>query len=110
MKRKSLVSLFTVASLGLLAGVAAADTSPRYKADVPASITTPDAVQTKYVGELSFVDGFPTNETVDKTYYFLDTSRAVELFLNATPATSMYAMLNGHVEIGYKANKTVGIT
>jgi len=110
MKRKSLVSLFTVASLGLLAGVAAADTSPRYKADVPASITTPDAVQTKYVGELSFVDGFPTNETVDKTYYFLDTSRAVELFLNATPATSMYAMLNGHVEIGFKANKTVGIT
>ncbi len=83
---------------------------PTYKADVPASITTPDTVQTKYVGELNFVDGFPTDQTVTKTYGFLDTSRAVELFLNTTPVTSMYAMLNGHAEIGFKPNRTVGIT
>jgi hypothetical protein len=84
--------------------------SPKYKADVPVSITTPDSVQTKYLGELKFVDGFPTDETVAKIYDFLDTSRAVELFLDATPVASMYAMLNGHKEIGFKANRTVGIT
>ncbi len=84
--------------------------APKYKADVPLSITTPDSMQTRYVGELKFVDGFPTDETVAKAYDFLDTSRAVELFLNATPVTSMYAMLNGHAEIGFKPNHTVGIT
>ncbi len=83
---------------------------PTYKADVPQSITTPDVVSTRYLGELNFVDGFPTDETVSKTYDYLDTARAVELFLNAMPATSMYAMLNGHAEIGFKANETVGIT
>jgi len=110
MNRSSLINFIATGSIVLIAGVASAQTSPRYKADVPASITTPDTVQTKYVGELSFVDGFPTNETVAKTYDFLDTSRAVDLFLSATPVTSMYAMLNGHVEIGFTANKTVGIT
>lgn len=45
-------------------------------------------MQTKYLGELKFIGSFPTDETVTKTYDFLDTSIAVELFLNATPATS----------------------
>jgi hypothetical protein len=87
-----------------------ATADPKYKADVPVEITTPDSVQTRYLGELNFVDGFPTDETVAKTYDFLDTSRAVELFINATPVASMYAMLNGHAEIGFKPNHTVGIT
>ena len=83
---------------------------PEYKAKVPESVTTPDSVDTKYLGELKFIDGFPTDETVEKTYDFLDTARAVELFLNATPVASMYAMLNGHAAIGFKPNQTVGIT
>jgi len=97
----------TIAALALSLPAVAA---PKYKADVPASITTPDSVQTKYLGELKFVDAFPTDETVAKSYDFLDTSRAVELFLNAIPVTSLYAMLNGHAKIGFKANHTVGIT
>ena len=84
--------------------------TPEYKADIPANVTTADSIKTKYVGELKLVDGFPTDETVTKVYDFLDTSRAVELFLNAIPVTSMYGMLNGHAEIGFKANQTVGIT
>lgn len=83
---------------------------PKYKADIPASLLTPDSVQTKYLGELTFVDGFPTDETIKKSYDFLDTSRAVELFESGIPAASMYAMLNGHVEIGFTPNKTIGIT
>ena len=110
MNRKSLIGLVVTMSIAPFASVAAAETSPRYKADVPASITTSDTVQSKYIGELNFVDGFPSDETVSKTYDFLDTSRAVELFLNAMPTTSMYAMLNGHVEIGITPNRAVGIT
>jgi hypothetical protein len=89
MNRNSMFSSIVTVSIILLAGVATAETSPPYKADVPESITTPVLVQSKYVGDLKFVDGFPTRETVRKTYDFLDTSRAVELFLNAMPTTSM---------------------
>lgn len=111
-KMKKFMDQITIISLAILVlpSLAAAQTELTYKADVPASITTPDSAISQYVGELTFVDGFPTDETIEKTYEFFDTSRAVELFLNATPVTSMYAMLNGHVEIGFTPNKTVGIT
>lgn len=109
--KKATVVAFAVTTLACIATPALVMASePKYKAEVPDSISTPDQVETKYVGELNFVDGFPTNETVTKTYDFLDTSRAVELFLDAIPVTSMYAMLNGHAEIGIRANHGVGIT
>ncbi|MCP4331833.1 MAG: DUF1254 domain-containing protein, partial [Gammaproteobacteria bacterium] len=92
----------------LVSGAAIAE--PKFKADVPESITTPDSFQSQYAGKLEFVDGFPTDQTVDSIYDYLDTARAVELFLNGLPTSSMYAMLNGHAEIGFVANKTVGIT
>jgi len=38
---------------------------PEYKADVPASLLTPDTVQARYAGELTFRDGFPTEDTQD---------------------------------------------
>ncbi len=53
---------------------------PKYKANVPASLLTPDSVQSKYLGELTFVDGFPTEETIEKSYDFMDASLAVQLF------------------------------
>jgi len=94
----------------LFASLSANSQEPTYKAEIPNSILTPDKVPTKYVGELEFVDGFPSDGTVTKLYDYLDTSRAVQLFLTAMPAASMYGLLNGHAEIGIKANKTVGIT
>jgi len=107
------ITIFTLAAISF-SSVANNDSvmvlAPGYKADVPESITTPGSTQTGYLGELKYVDGFPSDETVAKTYDFLDTSRAVELFLNAMPAASMYAMLNGHAKIGFKPNQTVGIT
>jgi len=102
------ISIITLATIALT--ISAFATSPEYKAKVPQSLITADKVQTKYLGELNYVDAFPTDATVEKAYDFLDTSRAVELFLNGAQASSMYAMLNGHVEIGFKANHTVGIT
>ncbi len=82
----------------------------KYAADVPDFLITPNSVQTKYVGELEFVDGFPTDKTLEKVNYFMDVARAFELFESGMATASMYAMLNGHAEIGVKANKTIAIT
>ena len=97
LKNLTIVSFAAATLLSITFSDSAMASEPRYKAVVPESITTPDRVQTRYIGELEFVDGFPTDETVTKSYDFLDTSRAVELFLDAIPVTSMYAMLNGHL-------------
>lgn len=102
------LTIATVAAITLTVGAFA--TSPTYKAKVPKELITPDKMQSQYLGELNFQDGFPTLKTAQKTFDFVDTSRASELFINATPVASMYAMLNGHGKIGFKANHTVGIT
>jgi hypothetical protein len=83
---------------GFLSSSSAAD--PKYKADVPDSLITPDKVQTEFLGELNFTDGMPSDATVKKTYDFLDLSRAVDAFLNGIPCTSIYAMLEGLKQAG----------
>jgi len=84
--------LASVAVLSVTLGSASA-AEPKYKADVPQSLITPDKVQTELLGELTFRDGMPSEATVRKTYDFIDLSRAVDAFLNGIPATSIYAML-----------------
>ena len=79
--------------LGTISSASAAE--PKYKADVPLSLLTPDKVQTELLGELEFTDGMPSEATVKKTYDFIDLSRAVDAFLNGIPCTSIYAMLEG---------------
>ena len=84
--------------------------TPKYKADVPEALVTPDRVQSEYLGELEFFDGFPKEATIEKSYKFLDVMHAVQLFELGMPTSSMYAMLNGHRQIGVKPNLSVGIT
>ncbi len=78
------------------------DTKPKYSADVPKFLLTPDKVETKFLGDLEFFDGMPSESTVNKAYDFLDLSRGVEAFLNGMPATSMYAILEGLKDAGLK--------
>ena len=52
---------------------------------VPASITTPDTVQTSRLGTLEFNDGAPTPETAERLYDHLDFIRGVEAYLNSIP-------------------------
>ena len=73
---------------------------PKYSADVPEFLLTPDKVKTELLGDLDFFDGMPSEATVEKVRDFLDLSRGVETFLNAMPAASMYAMLEGIKEAG----------
>lgn len=75
---------------------------PKYSADVPKSVETPDTVSTHLLGKLQFFDGMPDAETVRKTYDFLDVSRASETFLNGIPAASIYGLLEGFKEAGMK--------
>ena len=71
---------------------------------------TPDKSQSIYLGELAFVDGFPTDKTLVKANDFMDTARAFELFESGMATASMYAMLKGHRDIGVVPNQTAAIT
>ena len=69
--------------------------SPKYSANVPPDITTPDTVETR-IGTLKFFDGLPDPQTVQKVYDNLDFVRGVEAFLSGIPAASVYALCEGH--------------
>lgn len=72
-----------------------------------ASIHTPDNVKTS-IGTLKFIDGVPLKETAEKAYDYLDTMRAVDVFLKGMPAASMASLMNGPASIGVDApNKVV---
>ena len=73
---------------------------PKYTADVPKFLLTPDKVETEFLGDLEFFDGFPNEATVKKAYDFLDLARGVETFLNGIPAASLYAILEGLKDAG----------
>ena len=77
--------------------------------DIPASIATPDTVETR-LGTLHFLDGFPDDATVAKVYDNLDFQRGVEAFLTALPGASIYAIREGFRSQGATNNQTVLIT
>jgi hypothetical protein len=84
--------------------------SKKYKmtTDIPASITTPDVVETS-LGTMRFFDGFPDTATVRKVYDNLDFQRGVQAFLTAIPAASAYSFREGFHSFG-PDNQTVLIT
>ncbi|MGB5872446.1 MAG: DUF1254 domain-containing protein, partial [Bacteroidota bacterium] len=67
--------------------------------DIPPQITTPDRVQTS-IGTVEFFDGVPIGNTKEMLYDFVDRGRAVEAFINMTPAASMYSLRQGHRDLG----------
>ena len=100
------IRMLTVAAFAMVVmaitwpAVAQETAKPKYSADVPDNILTPDKVETKLLGTLEFSDGFPNEATVKKTYDFLDVSRGVQTFLNGMPAVSIYAVLEGIKSVG----------
>jgi len=77
---------------------------PKYSANVPKSVMTPDVVQSEQLGELNFFDGMPSEETVKKVYDNLDFIRGVESFLSGIPAASIYGLLEGLKQAGVQEN------
>jgi hypothetical protein len=98
-----------LAMLITLAPAGAQQTTPKYSADIPAWITTPDSIETR-IGTLRFHNGAPDAETVKRVYDYLDFSRGVEAFLTGMPATSVRAVCNGLEQAGIKENQAFGIT
>jgi len=101
----SFLSAFCLA----LVSMPQAHAEPKYSADVPESVTTPDKVETERLGTLEFFDGMPKPETVRKVYDNLDLTRGIAAFLDGIPITSMYAMLHGMREAGIAPGE-VGMT
>jgi hypothetical protein len=81
---------------------------PKMATDIPASITTPDRVETR-LGTLRFFDGFPDEATVQTVYHNLDFQRGVQAFLTTLPAAELYALRTGVRSFG-PDNRTVLIT
>jgi hypothetical protein len=76
--------------------------------DIPESIIIPDKVETR-IGTLEFFDGFPSDETVQKAFDYLDFSRGVNIFLDEMSAASMVALRNGHKDFGVENSNQVAI-
>ncbi|MCS7034003.1 MAG: DUF1254 domain-containing protein [Phycisphaerae bacterium] len=74
--------------------------APKFKADVPAAIQTPDFVETRTLGTLRFFDGMPAVDTVQKVDEFFDMARAAEAFLLGIPAASAYSIMEGFRKAG----------
>jgi len=83
--------------------------APKISADVPASIKTPDTVDTR-IGTLKFSDGAPDEKTVQTVYDQLDFARGVEAFMAGMPAASVYAVCEGLEDAGANRNEAIGIT
>ena len=75
---------------------------------IPASITTPNAVETR-LGTLRFFDGLPDKATVETVYDNLDFQRGVQAFLAALPAAVFSAIRTGVRTFG-PDNQTVLIS
>ncbi|HET6564246.1 MAG TPA: DUF1254 domain-containing protein [Xanthomonadales bacterium] len=74
--------------------------------DVPASITTPDRVETR-IGALEFKDGAPTPETIDKVFDNLDFTYAFRVFMDNLSGVSIHALRKGMQDIGMKENEVL---
>ncbi len=106
MKIKMKMKQIVLVAMALLAAFVAlpsrGDDRPRYWADVPEWIQTPDVVKTERLGTLRFFDGMPDDATVQKVYDNLDFTRGVETFLNGIPAVAIYATKRGLESAGVK--------
>jgi hypothetical protein len=107
---KLLVALLlsAVASLLVVTPIRA-QTPPKMKmtTDIPASITTPEKVDTR-IGTLKFDGGYPDAATVEKVYDNLDFQRGIEAYLNTMQGASLVAMRRGFRETG-AVNGTIGM-
>jgi len=71
--------------------------------DIPPGIAVPDELDTR-LGKLTFVDGTPSDETVEKVYDNLDFTRALDAYMNAYQGASTAAMHKGLLDIGVRDN------
>ncbi|MFW2374108.1 MAG: DUF1254 domain-containing protein [Gammaproteobacteria bacterium] len=106
-------SVFTLMISGFLASslmmaCAVQPAKMQMTTNIPASITTPDNVDTS-LGKLKYFDGIPNKDTVAKVYDYVDRARAVQVFINLIPAVSMYHLRKGQQDIGHTRSNQIVI-
>ncbi|MHC4302166.1 MAG: hypothetical protein ACYS7Y_33320, partial [Planctomycetota bacterium] len=69
-------------------------------------ISTPDTVETS-IGTLKFIDGAPLPDTAERVYDYLDTMRAVDVFLKGIPPASIQGMMEGPRVLGQKTSNQI---
>ena len=74
--------------------------------DVPESLVTPDVVETS-LGSLSFRDGAPSVETVERIRDHLDHVRALDGFIASHRGASVMAIRNGLLDVGVEDNDII---
>jgi len=85
----------------LAAGSTLAAEPPKMKmtTPIPPGITTPDNIETR-LGALSFFDGVPDGQTVEKVYNFLDFQHAYQAYMAGIKIASMDAIRKGILQFG----------
>ncbi|MDA8562127.1 DUF1254 domain-containing protein [Gammaproteobacteria bacterium] len=72
--------------------------------DIPAGIKTPDKIETRF-GDMTFFDGVPDKDTIQKVYNNLDFQHGFQAFLSGIQIASMDALRKGILKFG-PANTT----
>ena len=105
MKTKQLFTLAVAALISASLMTTAWATSHEMKtaADIPPGIAIPDEMDTR-LGKLTFVDGAPSADTVEKVFDNLDFTRALDAYLNGYQLVSLQAMYKGLVAAGVEDN------
>ncbi|MCO8123135.1 DUF1254 domain-containing protein [Stieleria sp. TO1_6] len=83
-----------------------AATSAHAQSAVPASVTTPDKVETR-LGTLEFNDGQPNQATLEKVYDNLDFMHATRAFSDTLQGVSIHALREGIASVGVKDNEVI---
>ncbi|WP_205727854.1 DUF1254 domain-containing protein [Flammeovirga pectinis] len=73
--------------------------------EIPDGIESPNVIKSKTLGDLSFYDGVPLPNTVDKVYDYLDLINAIDAYTKGIQLASMEAMKQGILSFG-PANQT----
>lgn len=87
--------------LAVMVSVFMASSAQAEQTKIPASITTPDRVESK-IGTLQFKDGYPVGDTAAKIRDELDYLHGVEAFMNSIHGVSLYALRKGFADVGIK--------
>ena len=97
--RLTTIGLAGLLAISLAVTLRADPPTMKMTTDIPANVITPDRTETR-LGTLEFTDGFPSAETSQKIWDFMDFQRAVEVMIMTTPAASLSGFRRGIREFG----------
>ena len=99
MNARALIALTVVGFAAASMAMAAPPPKMKMTTAIPEAYTAPDKVKTS-IGTLRYFDGVPSKKSTKAIYDYLDTSRAVNVYINSIPALSVNALRDGQAAMG----------